>query len=139
VEGSFAPRRLDELSRWIAERHVSGTVTPGFEVLEHKRVQRLELTLTIPAVHGLAAFPGDPDCYRDWQDLRQIVARVLAVDERPCRIDAFDHSFHLRRETGWAPEIQLTAAFDSPPTAPGAEHLLVGGLVEGLRQLGVRT
>lgn len=138
MEAWVAPRQLDELSRWIAERHVSAAVTPRVDVFEHNRIQRLELTLTIPASQGRAAFPDDPDCYRDWQHLRQIVTRVLTVDEGQCRIDAFDHSFHLRHETGWAPEIQLSAAFDPSP-AGSAEPAMISRLVKGLRQLGVRA
>ena len=141
MEGRSPAPRAVELGRWVAARHVSSTLTPRVEVHEHARVQDgLELTLAVPVAAGLAAGPGEPECYRDWTRLRQVVAHALPSEQGwDCRIDPFDHSFHLRRETSWTPEIELTAAVDGPLVSPAVGRSAAARLASALKGLGVRT
>ena len=107
-----APPRPAEtaLQAWVREHEVCWEVDPYFEVHHHERVQ-LGFSVTLvarPPASARGFDPGSDACAAVFETLREIVERVVPAGVR-FRIEPFDAAFHLRAETGWAPEVELTA------------------------------
>jgi hypothetical protein len=133
------------LRAWIEEHRVCWELAPRVELHDHQRVQ-VGLDLTLLARHPPAEIdaPGCDECYRHYETLREIAVRAHPNGIHPTQFafSAFDGAHHMRPETHWAPEVQLTieithradtfGGVDDDQRRCGAE------IEEALRQLGVR-
>jgi hypothetical protein len=133
------------LRGWIEEHRVCSALTPRLELHEGKRVQ-VGLDLTLLARHSPATVdaPGCDECYGHYAVLREIAALVLpkGIPEAQCAFSAFDGAHHLRPETRWAPEVQLTIEITHRADTFGGvdddERRCGAEIEEALRRLGVR-
>src|SRR5262245_22703343 len=99
------------LRGWIHGRRVCWELEPLVEWDGGRRVQvGYQLRLFGRLSGGLRSDPGGEESEAVHGGLRAIALGVLPTDERAsrCEIEPFDAAFHLRPESHWAPEIQLT-------------------------------
>lgn len=99
------------LRRWIRDHRVCWEVSSLQEVNQQGRVAvGYELHLFARHAAGVRANPGCSECRDLHEKLRAIAVFVLPREHRPTRyeIAPFDASFHLRPESEWVPEVQLT-------------------------------
>lgn len=97
-----------ELSRWIHDHNVCFEASPHFEVLRHtKRQSACDLTLYARHPEQRVADPGGPVDAEIWERLRELALRVLPKDAH-FDIDPLDAAYHLRPETSFEPEVDLT-------------------------------
>ena len=107
---------VETLRNWVAEHKVCWDLSPLVEMERHPnqppaRVQvGFELLLYGEHAEGLKPSPGCPECVTLYDKLRAIALFTLPKENRPSRyeLSPFDHSFHLRPESEWVPEVQLT-------------------------------
>lgn len=136
---------FDEVRSWIREHRVCWELAPRCELHDHGRIQ-VGFNLTLLARHppSPTAEPGGEECYRHYQALRQIARLVLPKEIHPtrCELSPFDASHHLRPETRWTPETELTVEITHRDATfgdvDGDERGCVAEIQEGLRQLGAR-
>ena len=135
----------EALRGWIREHCVCWELAPRFESHAHDRIQ-VGYDLTLLARHPPSEqhAPGCEECYSTFQTLRAI-ARVVLPDEihdEQCSFSAFDGSHHLRPQTRWAPEVELTIEITHRDQtfrrADDGELRCGAEIQEGLRRLGVR-
>ena len=99
------------LAHWVREHRVTWEIGPLQELVDYRPATvGFELRLFGRHDPGLKASPGCQACLVLHQRLRAIAAAAFPRDERATRyeIDPFDGSFHLRPETEWADEVQLS-------------------------------
>jgi hypothetical protein len=79
--------------------------------VDHQRTT-VGFELRLFGQHGSGAHPspGCAECVALHDKLRSIALAAFPKEHRPTRYDVepFDASFHLRPETEWTPEVQLT-------------------------------
>ncbi len=98
----------NDLSRWIREHNVCFEVSPHFEIQHHaKRQSACDLTLYASHPDPSLTDPGGPENAAIWEALKQVALRVLPANAH-YDIDPFDAAYHLRPETRFAPEVDLT-------------------------------
>ena len=106
----------ETLRQWVGEHKVCWEVSPLVEMERHPnqapaRVQvGFELQLYGEHAEGVTPSPGCPECQTLYEKLRAIALFTLPTEQRPSRyeLSGFDSSFHLRPESNWVPEVQLT-------------------------------
>ena len=106
----------ETLGKWVAQHKVCWELFPLVELDQHPnkapaRVQvGFELMLYGEHAEGVKPSPGCPECVSLYDKLRAIAVFTLPKENRPSRyeISPFDHAFHLRSESEWVPEVQLT-------------------------------
>jgi len=133
------------LRAWIEEHRVCWELAPRVELHGHQRVQ-VGLDLTLLARHSPATVdaPGCDECYRHYETLREIALLVLpnGIPEAQCAFSAFDAAHHLRPETRWAPEVQLTIEITHSADTFGGidddQRRCGAQIEEALRRLGCR-
>ena len=104
------------LREWVAQHKVCWELSPLVELVQRPtdspaRVQvGFELQLYGEHVEGIKPSPGCAQCVTVYDRLRSIALFALPKEQRPSRYDLspFDSSFHLRPESDWVPEVQLT-------------------------------
>jgi hypothetical protein len=97
-----------DLDAWIQEHQVCWEIAPYFEVHQHRKLQlgfNLMLVARPPA--SCALNPGREECALVFETLERIARRVVPEGAR-IHVEPFDASFHLRAETRWEPEVELT-------------------------------
>jgi hypothetical protein len=130
---------------WIEEHRVCWELAPRVELHDHQRVQ-VGFDLTLLARHSPTTVdaPGCDECYRHYEMLREIALLALPKGIHPtqCAFSAFDAAHHMRPETRWAPEVQLTIEITHRADTFGGvdddERRCGAEIEEALRQLGVR-
>jgi hypothetical protein len=132
-----------ELSRWIRAHNVCFEVSPHFEILHHtKRQSACDLTLYALHPDRSVADPGGPENAKIWERLEEIALRVLPR-EAHYDIDPFDAAYHLRPETRFEPEVDLTVRIwpDQGGFAPVDEEVRhqVHAMEEALLRLGAQS
>jgi len=99
------------LEDWVRQHHVAWELGPWQEVVDHQRTT-VGFELRLFGQHGAGAHPspGCAECVALHGKLRAIALAAFPKEHRPTRYDVepFDASFHLRPETEWTPEVQLT-------------------------------
>jgi hypothetical protein len=133
------------LRAWIQEHRVCWELAPRLELHGPQRTQ-VGFDLTLLARHEPTDTdaPGCEECYRHYQTLREIAGLVLPKGIHPtqCAFSAFDACHHLRPETRWAPEVQLTIEIthrtDTFGDVDDDERRCGAEIQEALRRLGVR-
>ncbi len=101
----------ETLRRWIREHRVCWELSPLQEMDHRARVPvGYELRLFARHPPGVRADPGCLECRDLYEKLRAIAVFALPREHRPTRyeIAPFDASFHLRPESEWVSEVQLT-------------------------------
>lgn len=106
----------DTLRRWVGEHKVCWEIGPLVELDQHPgktpvRVQvGFELRLFARHSEGVQADPACRECTSLFERLRALAVFTLPKEHRPTRyeIAPFDNSFHMRPESQWVPEVQLT-------------------------------
>jgi hypothetical protein len=112
-----------DLRSFVREHSVSAEVAPHFDIDERKRVQSaLELALHAARSTECRADPACDACRAVWERLLQLALRVLPPDARYL-VEPFDASFHLRREAGWEPEVELVVEILPEDRGPGLESV----------------
>jgi hypothetical protein len=101
----------EALRDWVREHCVCWEMAPRFEVHAHQRIQ-VGYDLTLLARHPSSDHhaPGCEECYSTYHMLREIARLVVSEGSHPalCTFSAFDCAHHLRPQTRWAPEVELT-------------------------------
>jgi hypothetical protein len=98
------------LREWVREHKVTWELGPWKEMVGHGAVAvGFELRLLArypPEAHPM---PGCHDCAEIYQGLREVALVTLPREHRPTlyEIEPFQAALHLRRESEWAPEVQL--------------------------------
>ncbi len=101
----------DALREWVARHKVCWEVAPLVERDGGRNVQvGYELRLFARHEAGAHPDPGCSKCEDVYGNLKAVALSALPHEERPSRYDIapFDASFHLRPESEWVPEVQLT-------------------------------
>jgi hypothetical protein len=99
------------LKEWVGQHRVTWELGPWQELVEHRPTTvGFELRLFgqhAPQAHPL---PGCQECVSLHGKLRAIAAAAFPEERRPTEyeVEPFDASFHLRPESEWTPEVQLT-------------------------------
>lgn len=104
------------LREWVAQHKVCWELSPLVEQDRHPnqaptRIQvGFELQLFAQHAEDAKPSPGCPECVTLYERLRAIAVFTLPKEQRPSRyeLSPFDSSFHLRPESGWVQEVQLT-------------------------------
>jgi hypothetical protein len=99
------------LGHWVREHRVTWEIGPLQELVDQRPATvGFELRLFGRHDPDRQASPGCRECLSLHQRLRAIAAAAFPRDTRPTRyeIEPFDGSFHLRPESEWADEVQLT-------------------------------
>ena len=103
----------EELKAWIQRHKVCWEISPLQEMIKGHGVQRtgyelhLFAELTSPGA-GMERATAAEDVYAG---LRRVVNCLKSDDNDPLahsEVSTFDHSAHLRSETGFVPEVQIT-------------------------------
>jgi len=133
------------LRTWIQDHRVCWERASRLELRGHQRIQvGFDVTLFARHEQTHTDAPGCTECYRQYQQLREIAGLVLPKGIHPtqCAFSAFDASHHLRPETRWAPEVQLTIEIthrtDTFGDVDDDERRCGAEIQEALRRLGVR-
>jgi hypothetical protein len=135
----------EALRGFIREQCVCWELAPRFEVRAHERVQ-VGYDLTLLARHPPSDHhpPGCEECYATYQTLREIARLVLpeGIHHTQCTFSAFDAAHHLRPQTRWTPEVELTIEIthreDTFRRADDEERQCGAEIQEALRRLGAR-
>ena len=99
------------LKEWVRQQRVTWELGSWQELVDHRATTvGLELRLFgrhEPHVH---ASPGCRECVSVFERLRAIALAAFPKEHRPTKyeVEPFDASFHLRPESEWKPEVQLT-------------------------------
>ena len=101
----------DTLKQWVREHKVTWEMSPLRELVGHApKAVGYELRLYGLHHKGVVASPGCSECQAVHERLRAIALAVLPTEHRPTRYDiaTFDSSLHMRSESEWEPEVELT-------------------------------
>lgn len=106
----------ETLQQWVTEHKVCWELSPLVELDQHPREPStrvqvgFELQLFARHTGGVKPSPGCPECVTLYDKLRAIALFAVPKEQRPSRyeLSPFDSSFHLRPESEWVPEVQLT-------------------------------
>ena len=106
----------ETLQEWVTAHKVCWELSPLVELDQHPgkpltRVQvGFELQLFARHAEDVKPSPACPECVSLYEKLRAIALFALPKENRPSRYEVagFDSSFHLRPESSWVPEVQLT-------------------------------
>ena len=97
------------LGAWIQEHQVCWEISPYFEFHQHRKIQLgLNLVLVGRPPAGTAGDPGGQECAFVFDKLAAIARSVIPEGVR-FHLEPYDASFHLRADTRWEPEVELTA------------------------------
>jgi hypothetical protein len=100
--------REKDLKAWIRQHEVCWELEPQFETHDHHKLQvGFGLTLLARPPSSCTLDPGCAGCAEVYGVLEEIARRVVPENAR-IEVEPFDGSFHLRPETSWAREVQLT-------------------------------
>lgn len=99
------------LKEWVRQHKVTWELGPWQEMSDHQATT-VGFELRLFGQHGphSGATPGCEQCVSLHDRLRSIALATFPKEHRPTKheVDPFDASFHLRPETQWTPEVQLT-------------------------------
>jgi len=99
------------LKEWVRQHRVTWELGAWQELVEH-RSMTVGFELRLFGRHGphSGANPGCQQCVSLHEKLRAIAFAAFPKEHRPTKyeLEPFDASFHLRPESQWKPEVQLT-------------------------------
>lgn len=99
------------LEDWIRQHRVTWELGPWQELVDQRPTTvGFELRLFAQHAPDAGAMPGCPECRSLHEKLRSVALAAFPKEHRPTQyeIEPFDASFHLRPESEWTPEVQLT-------------------------------
>ncbi len=133
------------LREWIREHKVTWELGPWKEMVAHGPVAvGLELRLLARHAPDAHPMPGCQECVQIYQALRVVALGALSREHRPTgyEIEPFEAAFHLRPESGWAPEVQLAIHIIHKEgylrPLDGCERRCAAEIEHNLAQLGVQ-
>lgn len=135
-----------ELALFVAEHKVAYDFAPQVELVRGARLHTgLTLQLFAEPPHASTGDPGDDAVGTLWGRLRELALAVLPPATPPAAyaVLPFHAAFHLRPETGFAPEVMLALVLYEPGggSASGQhpfEREAARAFEERLRTLGVQ-
>ena len=99
------------LKEWVRRHRVTWELGAWQELVDH-RPTTAGFELRLFGQHGphSGASPGCEQCVSLYEKLRAIALAVFPTEHRPTRyeVEPFAASLHLRPESEWKPEVQLT-------------------------------
>ena len=99
------------LKDWIQQHHVTWELGTWQEQVDH-HVTTVGFELRLFGQHGphVHASPGCGECVPLYERLRAIALAAFPNEHRPTQyvIEPFHPALHMRPESAWAPEVQLT-------------------------------
>lgn len=133
------------LAAWVREHRVTWELGPLQEMVDH-RLATVGLELRLFAQHsdGVHPTPGCSECVSLHDKLRAITLAALPHERRAswCQLAPFDAAFHLRPESEWRPEVELTVRIThrngSPRPLDDNEKRCADEVQQALRELGVQ-
>jgi hypothetical protein len=135
----------DALRGWIREHRVCWELSPRYELHKHRLIQvGFDLTLFARAPDRFEDAPGSEAWSRHHEMLREVALAALPEDGYAalCEFEPFDGSVHLRRETSWALEVELTMVILRRDATFGdvdqGERRYAEEIQEALRRLGAQ-
>lgn len=135
----------ETLKQWVRQHQVTWEVSPQREMVDGAslRVVGYEVRLygLVPSETGS---PGCEECVGTYERLRAIAMASLPADggHTRCEVERFDSSLHMRPDSEWRPEIELTIhlthrrAYASPPDA--LEKEATEAIQDRLKRLGAQ-
>jgi len=99
------------LGDWVREHRVTWELSPWQELVDHRPAAvGFELRLFARHAPHAGATPGCEKCAALHHKLCALAIAAFPKEHRPTtyEVQPFDASFHLRPESEWAPEVQLT-------------------------------
>lgn len=99
------------LEGWVREFRMTFELSPWQELVDRRPAPvGYELRLFARHAPHSGAMPGCQQCVSLHNKLRAIAVAAFPKEHRPTmyELQPFDASFHLRPESEWAPEVQLT-------------------------------
>ena len=130
-------RDLASIQAWVRGHKVAWEVQPLMEAVKGRGLRRTGLELHLFASAGGAAPAGAED--KPFADLHERVCRIaeMALPEDAkvlVEVLPFDAAEHLRPETGYEPEVQVTVCFTpGDPEAVETEIEAAPGFIERLQ------
>lgn len=133
------------IEAWVREHRVTWELGPLQEVVDHRPATAgFELRVFAQHAAGAHPAPGCAECVSLHDMLRAITLASLPQERRASgyEIVPFDAAFHLRPESEWRPEVQLTVrivhreGYLSPLDA--CEKRCAEEVQQALRKLGVQ-
>lgn len=97
--------------QWVREHRVTWEIGPLQEIVDHRPATvGYELRLFAQHDADVHPTPGCSECVSLHDKLRAITLAALPHERRAswCQLAPFDSAFHLRPESEWRPEVQLT-------------------------------
>lgn len=133
------------LGQWIRDHRVTWELGPWQELVDHRPL-KVGFELRLYGQHPPHAYPppGCEKCLAVYDGLRAVAEAALPREHRPSRYDIrpFDAALHLRPDSGWAPEVQVTVhivhrdGYLSP--VDDCEKRCAEEIQRNLKQLGVQ-
>ncbi len=133
------------IKEWVLKHRVTWEVGAWQEMVE-SQVMTVGFELRLFGRHtaNVHASPGCDDCIFLFERLRSIALAAFPKEHRPTKyeIDPPDASLHQRPESGWVPEVQLTAHIVHRENylrpIDGCERRCAEEIQRSLRALGVQ-
>jgi hypothetical protein len=131
------------LQDWIRQHLVSYEVSPHVEMRRREKMESgFEVALHAMRSGPCTTDPGCPSCQEIHRALSLILRRAVP-DGVQYDVAPFDASFHLRPETQWEPEVELTAWIrplrGEVASAAPTDLRSLGDIRAALDRLGVRA
>lgn len=135
----------ETLKEWVRQHQVTWEVSAEREMVDGGSLQvvgyEVRLYGLVPTEGGS---PGGEDCVATFDRLHAIAVASVPQDggHTRCEVERFDSSLHMRPDSEWRPEIELTIrlthrrAYSTPPDA--SDKRVANAIEERLRRLGAQ-
>ncbi len=137
----MADDTLESIRKWVQDHEVCWELAPNVEMVKGEGVVQVGFELSVYAQVEHAA---EAEIATIFEKTEQLVEQVMPQSEIPllCKIGAFDHARHLRKETGYAAEVcvPIELSFTDPRHRPGSKEVdaCVRPIEARLRDLGLK-
>lgn len=142
-----APVAIGEetLRQWVRQHQVTWEASPLREMVDGGSLQVVGYEVRLYGlVPSQSESPEAEDCRGTYERLRAIATATLPEDggHTRCEVVRFDSSLHMRPDSEWRPEIELTIrlthrrAYANPPDA--LEKRAAAAIEDRLRNLGAQ-
>jgi hypothetical protein len=133
------------IREWVLEHRVTWELGPLQEIVDHRLVTvGFELRLFAQHSAGAHPLPGCGECLALHDRLRAITIATLPHERRASwwQLAPFDAAFHLRPESEWRPEVELTVQIlhrnGSARPLDASEKRCADEVQQALRDLGAQ-
>ena len=101
----------ETLRHWVRQHKVTWELSPRHEMVDGlPRIVGYDLRLYGSDPRRAMTSPGASECIEIYDRLRSIGLSVVPAEQRPtvCTVESFDSSLHMRPESAWEPEVEVT-------------------------------